>query len=300
MLKKGPGRVIRQFPRERPCDSCDEYAKHADHRDVVYEYEYDESGDYHRHLVACPHPARGERGKPDDPEMKAILAKQPLFDGFPYLITRVVEAMRHIIVLPADRDEAALRRLAELQVRANRLETCLVLAPDRAIFYSADGEPSEPAAAPRGGVFVSGKLLPAEDFEKTVELVRRERRLEEFIEALRPTGYFVCRARTSKRKATPEEVESLDGAGPDGVPKGLERCPACGEYRGPCLAHGEAEGWVATVSCRCENHNLCARCWEPLADRRLNSHVFQGGSAWHVPAFEGFSHRCPAGAGRIQ
>jgi hypothetical protein len=41
----------------------------------------------------------------------------PTFDGFPYLVTRVVPAM----------------------YRANRLQTSLVLGPDAAIFVTSDG-----------------------------------------------------------------------------------------------------------------------------------------------------------------
>ncbi len=239
-------------------------------------------------------------GRRNDRAHIAIERGLPLFDGFPYLITRVVEAMRHIIVLPADRDEASLRRLAELQVTANRLQTCLVLSPERAVFYTSDGKADGEGSAPRGGIFVTGKLQPVEDFEETVELLARRRRLEEFVEENGQTGFMACGARTSRRRATPEELESLAGIGPDGVPRGLAACPDCGEYRGLSLGTDAAAGWVATVYCRCENHNRCARCGGPLAPRRLNGHVFENGQAWHVPAFSGFSHVCHPDAGRIQ
>ncbi len=225
----------------------------------------------------------------------------PLFDGFPYLITRVVEAMRHIIVLPADRDEPSLRRLAELQVLANRLETCLVLSPERAVFYSADGKARLRGRCPAGRSSSSaGKLQPAEDFAETRELLARRRRLEEFEEANGLTGYMVCNVRTSRRQATPEELESLAVLGPGGIPVSLAACPACGEYRGLFLGTDAAAGWVATVHCRCENHNRCARCLELLAPRRLNGFVFGEGQAWHTPGFSGLGHVCPPGAGSIQ
>lgn len=288
------GNAPDQRAGRRACEDCNDYSDHRTHDGLSFRPFNDEKGGYHRHVVFCPDFAK------QVPDFDAIVEKLPLFDGFPYLITRVVEAMRHIIVLPADRDEPSLRRLAELQVLANRLQTCLVFSPERAVFYSADGKPDSEDAAPRGGAFVTCKLQPAEDFEDTLELLARRRRLEEFVEANRPTGYMVCDARTSRRKATPEELESLAGLGPDGIPRGLAACPACGEYRGLSLGKDVAAGWVATVYCRCENHNRCARCLGPLAPRRLNGFVFKGGRAWHVPAFSGFDHVCPPGAGSIQ
>ena len=278
----------------RACEDCNDYSDHRTHDGLSFRPFNDEKGGYHRHIVFCPDFARRVAN------LEAIVETLPLFDGFPYLITRVVEAMRHIIVLPADRDEPSLRRLAELQVLANRLETCLVLGPERAVFYSADGKAQSEDAAPRGGDFVTCKLQPAEDFENTPELLARQRRLEEFVEANQSTGYMVCDVRTSRRKATPEELESLAGLGPDGIPRGLAACPDCGEYRGLSLGADAAAGWVATAYCRCENHNRCARCGGLLAERRLNGHEFKGGQAWHVPAFGGLSHVCPLGAGSIQ
>ena len=287
-------KATNQRAGRRACEDCNDYTDHMSHDGLSFRPFNDEKGGYHRHIVFCPDFAKRV------PNLEAIEEKLPLFDGFPYLITRVVEAMRHIIVLPADRDEPSLRRLAELQVLANRLETCLVLSPERAVFYSPDGSPGCENAAPRGGTFVTGKLQPAEDFEDTLELLARRRRLDEFIESNRPTGFMVCAARTSRREATPEELESLAGLGPDGIPRGLAACPDCGEYRGLSLGADAAAGWVATVYCRCENHNRCARCGGLLAERRLNGHEFKRGQAWHVPAFGGLSHVCPPGAGSIQ
>ena len=55
-----------------------------------------------------------------------------LFEGFPYLITRVVAAMYHVILLPAAASELEMVLQARTQWRANRLETCLVTGADRA------------------------------------------------------------------------------------------------------------------------------------------------------------------------
>ena len=44
-----------------------------------------------------------------------------LFEGFPYLVTRVVPAMYHVMLVPADASELELVLLARTQWRANRL-----------------------------------------------------------------------------------------------------------------------------------------------------------------------------------
>jgi hypothetical protein len=229
------------------------------------------------------------------PALKEITDQLPLFDGFPYLVTRIVGAFRHVALVPSDWTENELRRLAKHQASANRLETCLVLGPDRAIFYGLDAQPSRVVEAPRGGLLVTGKLQAPTDFPQTKELVERTRRLEGYIAALDQGGYLIGDSDATYRQATPEELASLAGRDSKGVLRGLKRCAACGEYRGACL--GTAPVYVervTTVYCRCENHNLCARCCEPLAEWRLNANHFdrRDGHVWHLPAFSGLGHRC--------
>ena len=50
----------------------------------------------------------------------------PLFDGFPYLVTRVSPGLYHIMLLPA-RVPHECQKLLIRQVEANRLDSCLVL-----------------------------------------------------------------------------------------------------------------------------------------------------------------------------
>ncbi len=97
------------------------------------------------------------------------------------------------------------------------------------------------------------------------------------------------------REATASEIERLIGCRPDGAPRGLSRCPQCGEYRGECLDPSPQFTWlIVRVCCRCENDNLCARCGERLHSRRLNADYFdeRDGHIWHVPGFCAMSHRC--------
>src|SRR5512139_3764315 len=49
------------------------------------------------------------------------------FEGFPYLVTHIVPALYHLIVLPAELDRKDLAALTRRQVLANRLKSCLVL-----------------------------------------------------------------------------------------------------------------------------------------------------------------------------
>jgi hypothetical protein len=262
----------------------------------VFRIRSHQGGSKSRHFVHCACSS-------EDDEFGDFNSKAPrLFDGFPYLNTRVVETMRHLIALPAGRGEEGLRTLAQEQARANGLETCLVLSADRAIFYTADGELTSEGEPPAGGLIVSGKLQPAEDFSNTRELAARRRRLEEFIKARRQIAYPVCKPRTSRREATAEERESLAGEEPGGIPRGLTACPACGQYRGLLLGgtHHEADGWVAEVYCRCQNHSRCARCLSVLYSKRLNGFYYERGKVLHVPGFMAFNHTCPPIAWRVQ
>lgn len=63
----------------------------------------------------------------------------PLFDGFPYLVTRLVRALYHVTLLPGGAPESTLLELARRQVAANCLDTCLVFDAARGVFFYADG-----------------------------------------------------------------------------------------------------------------------------------------------------------------
>ena len=232
----------------------------------------------------------------ESPDLEPVIQLSPRFDGFPYLVTRRVGPLHHITLLPSDRSDVELRHLADLQVRANRLETCLVLGADRAIFYGIDATSTGFEAAPRGGAPVAGKLQPAEDFPPTPELTARAEQLRVFIDSTKQTGYMIGGAQSGYRPATAEEISRLSGRDPDGVPLGLVHCGACGEYRGECLGPApNCSESVAKVYCRCENHNHCARCGHPLSDWRLGAHHFdrRDRKVWFKPAFSGLSHVCP-------
>jgi hypothetical protein len=97
------------------------------------------------------------------------------------------------------------------------------------------------------------------------------------------------------RAATPEELRELAGMNAAGVPRGLEQCTVCSEWRGACLDPSEMfAGQLMTVHCRCQNVNRCGRCAARLYERRLNANYYDPDEnvIWHVPGFCGLGHRC--------
>jgi hypothetical protein len=149
---------------------------------------------------------------------------------------------------------------------------------------------------------VSGRLQPAEDlcFTRPYDQERVEKLATLIARQTQGTGrYLVGDLAKAGRLAEPEELrlyQSLRSPAP-GVPAGLARCAACGEWRGECLdPNPRLQVVLVRVSCRCENVNRCARCGHLLAERRLYANYFDpaDGHIWHVPGFCGLSHRCPS------
>jgi hypothetical protein len=222
-----------------------------------------------------------------------------LFDGFPYLRTRVANALHHIILLPASAAESELMALARWQTQANQLSACLVLASERAIYFEADGHASATRQAPLGGLTVTGSLVPAFDCDDSSESVRTRRdKLAAFVERSRRRGRFVFGDLTKGgHPANADERRRLEGFLSDGTPCGLSRCARCADWKGECLDPSERfAGKVMTVHCCCENHNCCARCGARLFERRLNANYYEprDRGIWHVPGFCGLRHRCSA------
>ncbi|HUU35307.1 MAG TPA: hypothetical protein VMW48_14680 [Vicinamibacterales bacterium] len=219
-----------------------------------------------------------------------------LFDGYPYLLTRVVPAMAHITLLPAELPEASLIETAQRQVLANRLPACLVLAQDHACHFDADGDLHVNAEPPRGGAIVTGKLvavMPCDDSSN--ELRARQAHLAAVV-AQGAHGYLFGDLTWGGRPATTKELMRLRRAQRDGTPRRLRRCAQCGDWKGTCLHPSERyAGRVLTVHCVCDNHNRCAGCGELLFERRLNANYYEpkDRQIWHVPGFCGFRHRCP-------
>jgi hypothetical protein len=221
------------------------------------------------------------------------LAELPVFDGFPYLIVWMAPAMYHVTLLPEDASEDTLVGIARDQRRANLLDACLVLGPERALYITPAGREWWDAEPPRGGLLMTGQLRPPATWADTPHLRARRGRLNV---RLPRDGCSFGDLTKGGHTASADELARLAGAGPDGVPRGLERCPACGEWRGTCLDPSPRfAGQVMTVHCRCANDNRCAACGLLLYERKLNANYYnpRDGRIWHVPGFSGLRHRCP-------
>jgi hypothetical protein len=219
-----------------------------------------------------------------------------LFEGFPYLVTRVVPAMYHLILLPDDLSTEQLVEIAQRQARANRLQTRLVVAADAALYIEPDGSRQWSAWPPTGGLIVTGRLRACRTFPETRALAARRLALERFVKAVTPSrGYMLGDLTKGGRQATLEEAVLLAGTQPNGVPRGLVRCPDCGEWQGRCLDPSpQFAGQVMEVHCRCANDNRCAACGELLSERKLNANQYErsDGEIWHLPGFAAFDHAC--------
>jgi hypothetical protein len=223
--------------------------------------------------------------------------EQQLFDGFPYLLTRIVPALYHVMLLPVELDEVSLISIAERQTQSNDLEACLVLSQDRGHWFTLEGGKSYSHHTRWGGVLITGGLKTCRDFYPSPELEKRASRLAVLVQKYRRTGGFIRGdSRHGGRPATDQELESLSGEGHDVAPKGLNKCPNCGGWRGYCLGTFERyKTSVLPVHCQCDNHNRCARCGDPLHEHKLNSNIFEpsDGQIRYVPGFACFGHVCP-------
>jgi hypothetical protein len=222
-----------------------------------------------------------------DPRLLAV----PVFDGFPYLVTRIAGALHHLILLAADRSERELIALARRQYAANRLGTCLVVSPDRALYFY-EGSEAWSDFVPRSTVQISGRLYPPESTLGTAD-GERFGRLAEHIRRHRISGCLVALPRG--RAPTPAEREHLGTESAGGIPNGVTRCGECGGWRGEALL--KKADVLVTVHCQCDNHNLCARCLTPLAGERLDAaHLDERiREVLWTPAFAGLDHECPDG-----
>jgi len=220
-----------------------------------------------------------------------------LFDGFPFFVTRIVPGLHNIILLPIDMDVASLIEFSEHQAHSNDLEACLVLSNKRVHWFIPEGGKSYAHQSPWGGVLITGGLKTCKVFYPSPELEERAKRLEELVKEYRQRGGFIRGdSNHGGRPASEQELDSLSGEGLDVAPKGLDKCPTCGGWKGDCLGTFERyKTSVLPVHCQCDNHNRCARCGDPLHEHKLNSNIFEpsDGQIRYVPGFACFGHVCP-------
>src|SRR5262249_53246375 len=135
----------------------------------------------------------------------------PLFDGFPYIWTRLVAAFYHIILLPGSYPILDLTEITRKQAQANNLPTCLVLDPAECVYFYPGGQSQESVSdrVPRGGSVITGKLKTSCLLPRSQDLKLRARRLEEF-QRQRKSGRYILGDRTEGgRKATEAELQTL-------------------------------------------------------------------------------------------
>jgi hypothetical protein len=81
----------------------------------------------------------------------------------------------------------------------------------------------------------------------------------------------------------------------NGVPKGLARCPVCGDWIGRCLWPDPLKWYKGPtrISCRCEA-NVCSKCGEPIYECRPGANIYDAatGRIQHVPLLLAWQHYC--------
>jgi hypothetical protein len=220
-----------------------------------------------------------------------------IFAGFPYVVTQIVPALHHILLLPRTWELDQFMGLAERQVQLNKLPTCLVFREDLCVYFAEDGSGMISDSPPRGVRIVSGQLAPAEPIPDSAELSVRQMELvllEESINTGPGTTILFGDLTKGGREPTPDEELTLKGTHAEGVPRGLLPCLSCGEWRGECFDTLNT-GLLVRIHCTCENDNHCARCGELLGERKLNANYFDpvDRTVWHVPGFLALEHKCP-------
>lgn len=232
-----------------------------------------------------------------NPEILEIL-RSKMFPGFPYLVTPIVPALNHLMLLPSSRSEEELVRLAVLQVSWNRLKSCLALGERKYIYVGEDCRVDLMDSPPYSSFAACERIAPAFAVELDKEFLERAGKLRCYVESTRRQGFLMGDLTKGGRPATKEELAKLAGKSREGVPLGLCRCPKCKEWAGECIDPSpQFANQFMKVYCRCQNDNRCARCGGLFDEHKLNSNYFEksDGQIWHVPAFCVFSHICPGG-----
>lgn len=213
----------------------------------------------------------------------------PATDRAPHLATWV-DTLWHVRVLPTW-PLWALWEVASVQATANALPTILVKDRGTAIRFDPDGRLSVDAIAPTHGRIIVDRLLLADEIPLDEEAETRRAALAEG--AVQEPAFEPC-PWMGGHMAGPPEIERLAGER-DGIPRGLERCPTCGELTGECLRAAGKGPAVVPVLCRCHPPGRCARCGEPFHARRVGSAWFDeaAGEVRYVPALLALRHVCP-------
>jgi len=217
------------------------------------------------------------------------------FTGFPYITTRLVPGLYHIILLPGEYTTTRLYEIVRKQAHANKLQTCLVLDEKMGFYIEANGKEHLSDFPPIGGVIVTNKLKSCKEFPLTEDYQKRRLNLDEYAKKTSEKGgHIFGDLSCGSRDATPEELALLKGNQKDGKPKGLVKCPVCKLWKGECIRQDpENQDKLFRIHCSCDNDNRCARCGGLLYEKKLNSNVWGPDESFiHVPGFVGLNHTC--------
>ena len=112
---------------------------------------------------------------PPSPHLLSAEAGLPLFDGFPFLATRLVPAACHVTLLPTGWSRDRLLGLLAQQVAANQFDAALVLSPDEAHYRWPGDRPVVVGPPPRSTAMLTGGLLTPEPLDQSAVAVRHHR-----------------------------------------------------------------------------------------------------------------------------
>jgi hypothetical protein len=125
----------------------------------------------------------------------------PVFDGYPYLVSRIGHTpLRHIALVPGDWPRERIVALARAQASANRFGTVACFAFDDVVYVTPEGS-TYPSDILPAGLPVIDRLRLAEEFPVTPELTTRHALLEAFSEQHRGDGYLIGDGLEARRPA---------------------------------------------------------------------------------------------------
>lgn len=90
------------------------------------------------------------------------------FEGFPYLVTPIVSALYHIILLPDELGRRDLEDVTRSQVGANRLKACLILGEGEPIYFKIDGTETRAALVPEASFYCANRLRKPVDYPQVL------------------------------------------------------------------------------------------------------------------------------------
>ena len=220
----------------------------------------------------------------------------PVFDGTPYLATRIEPELFHILLLPRGWPLYSQLNVAFRQAEANRLPTYFLLTPDSCLWLRTDGSVLPARAEPRELAVAVGKLDAVRtSCRADADLRERTERLREYAwtagradDLVRSGSAGAGRLRRRRPRRWPGRAERGCRRASSGA-----RSAASGGARAS-TAGLSVEPLVLPVCCLCENDNECAWCGEPLFERRLQCNWYdeEEGALHYVPGFHALDHVC--------